>query len=144
MSQMEIRSFRESDRASLISLWQRCDLTRPWNDPDRDVDRRVLHGESGNEGILLAFGEGSLIGAVMFGYDGHRGSVNYLCVDPEHRRSGLAGVLMQAVEEKLRAQGCPKINLMVRTGNLSVRDFYHAIGYEDQEVVVLGKRLIED
>ena len=82
--------------------------------------------------------------SVMAGYDGHRGWVNYLAVDPDHRHQGLAGRLMSEVEATLTALGCPKISLQVRAGNEVALDFYTGLGYEPDRTVVLGKRLITD
>jgi ribosomal protein S18 acetylase RimI-like enzyme len=80
----------------------------------------------------------------MAGYDGHRGWVNYLAVQPEFQRRGYGQALMQAVEQGLLAMGCPKINLQVRSNNESVLAFYRHIGYVQDEVVSLGRRLIPD
>jgi ribosomal protein S18 acetylase RimI-like enzyme len=52
--------------------------------------------------------------------------------------------MMAAIEKKLLAKGCPKINLMIRTDNLGAVKFYEKIGYKTDETVQLGKRLEED
>ena len=93
---------------------------------------------------FLLFFSYSNFGSVMGGYDGHRGSVNYLGIHPDHKNEGLGKLLMNRIEEELIKMGCPKINLMVRNSNLDVHEFYRVIGYEEQEVVVFGKRLIPD
>ena len=77
----------------------------------------------------------------MVGHDGHRGWIYYLAVRSDLRRSGLGRELMQASERWLQERGVPKVNLMVRTTNTAVVAFYEALGYEDGEVVVLGKFL---
>jgi hypothetical protein len=55
---VHIRTFGEPDRAAVISLWHRVGLTRPWNDPHRDIDRKLadspwglLVGEDGDRVI---------------------------------------------------------------------------------------------
>jgi ribosomal protein S18 acetylase RimI-like enzyme len=82
--------------------------------------------------------------SAMFGYEGHRGWVNYLAVSPDHQRQGHAKTLMQHGEALLLASGCPKLSLLVRAGNTSVVSFYQALGYQEDVVVCLGKRLIPD
>ncbi|GJM39701.1 MAG: putative N-acetyltransferase [Acidimicrobiales bacterium] len=139
---MRIRLFREEDRAAVIDLWRRCDLTRPWNDPDLDIDRKVARDPDGF--LVLEDDVGTLVGCAMFGYDGHRGSVNYLGVDPDRRGGGHARLLMAEIEQRLQSVGCPKINLMVRTGNVDVVAFYERLGYGTEDVVTMGNRLIED
>lgn len=135
-----IRPFGETDRAALIRLWRDCDLTRPWNDPDADIDRAVANPTSA---ILIAEVDGRLNGSVMCGYDGHRGWVYYLAVTTDARKSGSGRLLMTAAENWLRDRGCPKIELMVRDTNDGVIRFYEALDYEHQPVKVLARWLIE-
>lgn len=137
-----IRPFEETDRQQVIALWHTCTLTRPWNDPNKDIDRKNGFGA---DLFLVMMSDERLVGTVMGGYDGHRGVMNYLAVDPEFRGKGLGRLLVEALETKLRALGCPKINLLVRTDNIAVSDFYSTLDYKAQDdVVVFGKRLIED
>jgi len=138
---MHIRPFQADDEAAVIALWQRCKLTRPWNDPRKDIARKV--GVQ-RELFLVGVEAGAIVAAVMAGYDGHRGSVNYLAVDPQHRRRGFGRALMQQIEALLTERGCPKVNLMVRAANADVMAFYRRLGYAPDEVVALGKRLIPD
>jgi ribosomal protein S18 acetylase RimI-like enzyme len=137
----QIRPFRTDDEAALVALWAACDLLRPWNDPHRDIRRKLALRD---DLLLVASDAGELVGSVMAGYEGHRGWINYLAVAPAHRRRGLGRQLMREAEERLAAVGCPKINLQVRAGNADVLAFYEAIGYRVDEVVSLGKRLVDD
>ena len=146
---MLIRAFRPADRAAVIDLWQRCGITRPWNDPDRDIDRKLAVRDDlflvgvGNGGNGDGHGR-TPIATMMVGYDGHRGWVNYLAVDPAFQGRGLGRVLMREAERRLQAIGCPKLNLQVRSDNGAVLAFYRALGYEVDAAVSLGKRLIAD
>ena len=142
---LAVRTFAEPDRAAVIRLWERCELTRPWNDPDRDIDRKLAVDPGGFlVGEIDDDGHDTLVASVMAGYDGHRGWINYLAVDPDRRGRGHAAAMMAAAEELLRGRGCPKINLQVRTGNRPAIGFYEAIGYSHDEVVSLGRRLVDD
>jgi ribosomal protein S18 acetylase RimI-like enzyme len=138
---MKIRAFQESDEAAVMALWQACELTRPWNNPRKDIARKL-----GVQSELFVVGmEGDeLIASAMFGFEGHRGWVNYLAVSPAHQRKGHASTLMHWGEEALKARGCPKINLQIRSSNAPVIAFYQSLGYGADEVVSLGKRLIPD
>lgn len=138
---MEIRVFRQDDFEEVITLWERCDLLRPWNDPEMDIERKMNHDP---ELFLVAEVGGEIVGSVMGGYDGHRGSAYYLGVHPEFRGRGIANALLNRLEKKLIARGCPKINLMVREENDSVLAMYEHLGYEVQDSISMGKRLIED
>jgi len=140
-SRMDIRCFVETDTAAVITLWQACELTRSWNDPAKDIVRKL-----GVQPELFLIGEvaGRLMASAMAGYDGHRGWVNYLAVHPDFRRQGHGEVLMRHVEQALLTMGCPKLNLQVRSSNAGVLGFYRALGYLQDDVVSLGKRLIPD
>jgi ribosomal protein S18 acetylase RimI-like enzyme len=94
--------------------------------------------------FLVGILEGELVASAMFGYDGHRGSVSYVAVSPAHRRLSLGLQLMKAGEALLAQRGCPKVNLLVRGSNTEVIEFYRRLGYQVEDVVGLGKRLIED
>ena len=135
---MIIRAFELTDEPTVIDLWRQCDLIRPQNDPAKDV-RRKLNVQS--QMFLVAELENKIIGTVMAGYEGHRGWINYLAVSPQHRRQGIGTALMQEAERILRLEGCPKINLQVRSANRDVIEFYRKIGFAVDDVVSLGKRL---
>ena len=135
---MEIRTFQESDKDAVIAMWRRCELVRPQNDPDQDIDLKM----SFQPGLSFIATEGdSIVGSVMAGYEGHRGWINYLAVDPGTQGAGLGAKLMKHAEEELRGLGCVKINLQVRSSNEKVLGFYRAIGYLQDDVISMGKRL---
>lgn len=136
-----IRTFARRDEDAVVALWRATGLTRPWNDPHADIARKLAVQP---ELFLVGELDGEIVASAMAGYDGHRGSVYYLAVSPDHQRRGHARALMAEVERRLEAIGCPKLNLMVRRDNTGVLGFYHELGYDEQSVVVLGKRLIED
>ncbi|HEX7631532.1 MAG TPA: GNAT family acetyltransferase [Lacunisphaera sp.] len=136
-----IRSFRQSDELAVIALWRACGLVRPQNDPKKDIARKLRVNP---EWFLVAESGGQIVGAVMAGYEGHRGWINYLAVDPQQRRAGLGRALMAEAERVLRAAGCPKINLQVRPENKDVIAFYEAIGFAVEGTISLGKRLEQD
>ena len=136
-----LRSYRPGDREALVSLWSICELTRPWNNPHRDIDRKLAR--DGDNLLVLEQG-GQLIASVMVGYEGHRGWVNYLAVHPDHRRQGLGRLLMDVAERRLRDLGCAELNLQVRASNETATEFYRQIGYTVDDVVSLGKRLEHD
>lgn len=138
---MNIRAFRNEDKDCVIQLWIACGLTRPWNNPEKDIERKL----SMNDDLFLVAVDGKEIaGSVMGGYEGHRGWINYLAVHPHHQHKGLGRLLMSTIEQKLLALNCPKINLQVRSGNDEVIAFYQSLGFVDDKCLSFGKRLIHD
>ena len=138
---MQIRPYLEADEQAVVNLWQVCELTRPWNNPQRDIARKL---EVQRELFLVGEIDGRIVASVMAGYDGHRGWINYLAVHPDFQRRRVASELMEAAQAVLLELGCPKINLQVRLSNESAVGFYKSIGYAQDEVVSFGKRIIPD
>ncbi len=141
MTDMQIRPFRAHDTEPVVALWRECDLTRPWNDPARDIERKVAMAD---DLFLVGLVAGHVVGTVMAGYEGHRGWINYLAIDPSERGTGRGRALMAAAETRLRDLGCPKINLQVRRTNPDAIAFYERIGFVGDDTVSLGKRLVID
>ena len=138
---MRIRPYATGDETAVIALWEACRLTRPWNDPRKDIARKLAVQP---ELFLVGTVNGEIVGSVMAGYEGHRGWVNYLAVAPCARRRGHARALMQRVEQLLLERGCPKLSLLVRNSNPEAVAFYRRLGYAQDDSVSLGKRLISD
>jgi len=141
MNTLTIRPFQSADENAVIALWSACGLIVPQNDPKRDIARKQ---QVNPEWFLVGELDGKIIAACMAGYEGHRGWINYLAVHPDHQRQGLARELMQHAEGLLRATGCPKINLQVRSTNTAVIAFYESLGFTVDPVVSMGKRLEYD
>jgi len=138
---MEIVEYREKNAKEVTELWYKCNLVVPSNNPRKDIERKLMIDR---ELFLVGILKGKVIASVMGGYEGHRGWINYLAVDPGYRRNGYGRHMMQEVEKRIRARGCPKINLQVRASNEAGIQFYRSLGYTDDNVIGLGKRLVED
>ncbi|MBL9138877.1 MAG: GNAT family acetyltransferase [Verrucomicrobiales bacterium] len=138
---MIVRPFEPSDEETVVELWKRCDLVRAWNDPRKDMRRKLAVRP---DLFLVGVEDGRVVGTVMAGYEGHRGWINYLAVDPELRRRGFGRALMDAAEQKLRECGCPKINLQIRPTNRAVIEFYQRLGFVVDQAISMGKRLEQD
>lgn len=140
-NQLHIRPYQRDDERAVIELWIDCGLVAPWNNPKRDIERKLRVNA---EWFLVGVHEGRLVATCMAGYEGHRGWINYLAVSPSHRRQGIGATMMAEAESRLRAAGCPKINLQVRVTNQEVIEFYRSIGFSDDHVLSMGKRLEPD
>ncbi len=138
---MKVRAYNDNDKEEVISLWDECGLVVPQNDPSKDIERKL---KVDPDLFLVGVNENEIVASVMGGYEGHRGWINYLAVKPSEQRKSYGQFIMQAVEVLLRKKGCPKINLQIRTNNEAVIAFYCAMGYGNDNVVGLGKRLEYD
>lgn len=131
------RPMGDDDLEGVIALWTACDLTRPWNDARRDID--FARGKA-NSDILVGIEMDELVASILVGHDGHRGWYYYVSVSPQHQGKGLGRATVAAGESWLKERGIWSINLMIRSENTGMRDFYSALGYEMRDVVVMGKR----
>ncbi len=139
---MEIRPFEDADEDAVIALWERCGLLRSWNDPRKDIARKL---QLQRELFFVGTINGAIVATAMAGYDGHRGWINYLAVDPASQRKGFGRALMERAARSLaEALGCPKINLQVRRENQAAVAFYQRIGFREDAVLSFGKRLERD
>lgn len=139
--QVKIRPFQLSDQKNVLKLWHLCGLIVSQNNPVQDIDRKLRVNP---EWFLVAEIDGDVIATCMAGYEGHRGWINYLAVRPDLQRRGFGKKIMRRAETLLKAAGCPKINLQIRSNNLNVIRFYESMGYMQDPVASLGKRLIPD
>jgi ribosomal protein S18 acetylase RimI-like enzyme len=137
-SHLVIRRFQPTDTDAVVDLWQQCGLTRPWNDPYQDIELKMAFQP---ELFFVGTLDGRVIASVMAGYEGHRGWIQYLGVSPDHQRQGIGSRIMVAAEHALRELGCVKINLQVRETNRAVIAFYEKLGFSDDHVLSMGKRL---
>jgi len=140
-SSLLIRPFQTEDEDALVALWKMCELTVPWNNPHKDIARKL---QVQPELFLVGILDSNLIATVMGGYDGHRGWINFLAVHPDFRENGYGQKIMNSVETEIRKMGCPKINLQIRTGNDKIAFFYQKHGFTNDHLVSMGKRLEAD
>ena len=138
MTELSISPIADTDVPAIIALWQRCGLTRPWNDPASDI---AFARRGNNATILVGRADSVIVASAMVGHDGHRGWIYYVAVDPEQQRQDFGRAIMSAAEDWLRQQGVEKVQLMVRPDNHQVRAFYDRLGYATQERVVYAKWL---
>ena len=136
---LSVRPFQHGEREALQRLWARVfPDDPPWNAPEVMIENKL---KVQPELILVGKVDGTLVGAVIAGFDGVRGWIYHLAIAPEYRRRGFATQLVRAAEDGLRRLGCPKVNLQVRAVNHEVVAFYRSIGYEIEERVSMGRRL---
>jgi ribosomal protein S18 acetylase RimI-like enzyme len=136
--QLVVRPYEPADEAAVVDLWRRCGLVVPWNDPHRDIAMKL---QVNPELFLVGTVGGRVVATVMAGYDGHRGWIYSLGVEPELQRHGFGRRVMDEAEGRLRERGCHKINLQVRSSNAGVIAFYERLGFQVEDRVSMGKRL---
>jgi ribosomal protein S18 acetylase RimI-like enzyme len=133
---MNLRKFRKSDNSSLIELWHKVFIDDPpHNEPSQVIGAKLRVDDL----IFVAEGNGGIIGACMAGYDGHRGWLYAVAVDPDHRRKGIGAQLVNYSLQALRQLGCIKVNLQIRSTNTEIADFYHSLGFSVEDRISMGR-----
>jgi ribosomal protein S18 acetylase RimI-like enzyme len=135
---LAITAIEDADVTAVVALWERCGLTRPWNDPAADI---ALARKGANSTILIGREDDKIVASAMVGHEGHRGWVYYVAVDPNRRGQGLGRTIMNAAEDWLRQAGIAKLQLLVRQDNAKASAFYETIGYDEAAVTVFAKWL---
>ncbi len=134
-----VRAYRGEDHDAVVRLWRTVFPNAPArNDPVLDIRRKA---EVQPELFLVAELEGAVVGTCMAGFDGHRGWVHLLAVDPACRRRGVGRGLMERAAALLAERGCPKLNLQVRGATPEVAGFYERLGFQVEERISMGKVL---
>ncbi|HEY1607875.1 MAG TPA: GNAT family acetyltransferase [Paraburkholderia sp.] len=140
---VSIRAFTEADTDAVLALWLNAfpeyrQPDKPHRDPRLSIVNKLA---TQPELFFVATCSDAIVGTILAGYDGHRGWLYSLAVDPVVRRQGIGTRLVAHAENALAERGCPKVNLQVLPGKHEVLGFYEALGYNADPVLSLGKRL---
>jgi ribosomal protein S18 acetylase RimI-like enzyme len=139
LERLQIRRFHESDTGTVVALWTTVfAYSTPHNAPASVIGQKLAVQP---QLFFVAVLDGAVVGTVMGGYDGHRGWVYSLAVDPRARRRGVGTAMMKQLERDLAARGCPKVNLQVLSSNVETVEFYKKLGYSVEERISMGKLL---
>lgn len=138
---LAFRPIEDVDVDTVVALWEKCGLTRPQNDPHRDI---AFAREGPASEVLVGLLDDKIVASVMVGHDGHRGTVYYVSCDPDLQGREFGRQTMAAAEAWLRLRGVWKLNLVIRDDNERVRGFYEALGYETEPRILMARRLDTD
>jgi ribosomal protein S18 acetylase RimI-like enzyme len=134
--ELKIRPFEERDRDTVKALWRAAFAEFP-DDPDDTINFCL---RSGNGALFVGVLGEAVVATVLAGHDGHRGWLYHVATAPEHRSRGYGRNMVAHAEAHLTAQGVPKVNLQIRTGNAAVQGFYERLGYTLEPRINMGKR----
>ncbi|OLC09422.1 MAG: hypothetical protein AUH39_04665 [Chloroflexi bacterium 13_1_40CM_67_9] len=136
---MEIRDLRGSDGDELRALWRACGI----RDRPGDDDESLAAMASRNPGLCIVGREGDrVVASALAGFDGRRGWLYHVATHPEVRHRGIATRLVRTIEDRLRAIGCRKLNLIVWDGEEDAMAFWSSIGYRREKLVEYAKELV--
>ena len=125
-----IRSATEEDIQAVLDLWGAAGSLPSVTD-SLDGLSRLLAGDP--QALLVAELDGVLAGSLIAAWDGWRGSFYRLAVSPEHRRKGLATMLLREGERRLRKRGAVRFTAIVADDDPTAMSFWQATDYEQQQ-----------
>jgi ribosomal protein S18 acetylase RimI-like enzyme len=135
---VHVSSYRPEHFGGVRELWEEVfPEDPPWNRAEVAIPAKLaVQGEL----FLVAEQDGSVVGTVMAGFDGHRGWLYSVGTKLSMQRNGVGSMLVMEAERRLHALGCTKINLQIRAGNEAVAEFYRHLGYAIEDRISMGKR----
>lgn len=129
----------EHHRRCVVQLWQTVfGYETAHNTPSLAIDKKLAAADGL---FFVALSGNEVVGTVLAGYDGHRGSLYSVAVHPSHRRKSIGMNLVRHAERALTARGCMKINLQIVSSNESVKAFYESLGYSTEPRISMGKKI---
>ena len=131
-SSVRIRSARATDVAAILKLWKLAGIKSSDPDERRSLNTRLRRDRNL---FLVAVIGSQLVGTLITGWDGWRGTMARLAVDPSHRRRGIAQRLVARAESRLRRLGAKKIGALVFTDNRLAARFWREVGYVPDSAV---------
>lgn len=140
---IEIIDFdRNKHQNQVIDLWN---LVFAYHAPHNDPQLVIKKKKDFKDGLFfVALKDNKVIGTIMAGYDGRRGWIYAMVVDPDYQKQGVGSSLLSHAEEKLRERGCLKVNLQIMEDNRDVEQFYRSKGYKVEKRISMGKRLYRE
>ncbi|MEM9774658.1 MAG: GNAT family acetyltransferase [Chloroflexota bacterium] len=139
MASFTTRTYKPSDYEKILALWKAAGIILSRSDTPAGLKQKL---ERDSDLFFVLEDESSrLIGAVMGSYDGRRGWINHLAIDPTYQGKGLGKIMMTELEKRFKAIGCEKINLLIEPTNAAVQSFYEGIGYTADELIFMEKWL---
>jgi ribosomal protein S18 acetylase RimI-like enzyme len=125
-----IRNAGEGDIAAVLDLWVVAGSVPSVSDSTDGLARLLA---TDPQALLVAEHDGVLVGSLIAAWDGWRGSFYRLAVSPEHRRVGLATMLLREGERRLRERGAVRLTAIVADDEQGAMAFWRAAGYERQQ-----------
>jgi ribosomal protein S18 acetylase RimI-like enzyme len=127
--QPAIRRAVAADVSAVLDLWRRAGAEPTHTDDAESVRRLIDHDPAA---LIVADRDGEIVGSVIAGWDGWRGSIYRLVVAPEHRRAGLGRRLLAEAERRMAEVGAVRSQAIVVETDEQATAFWRAVGWKQQ------------
>ncbi|MHA1115129.1 MAG: GNAT family N-acetyltransferase [Candidatus Heimdallarchaeaceae archaeon] len=131
---MEIKNFSMDYYDEVYELWKKTGLTVTKSDSREGVKIML---ERNPDLFLIGIENDKLVSVVYGGFDGRRGFVHHLAVDPDFQRKGLGKMMMEELVKRFKRMNVEKIHLFIEKRNLGVIEFYKRLGWYLRDDLVM-------
>jgi len=127
---MKIEKFSMEFYDEVIQLWRNAGIGVGSSDSKEELEKMLNRNP---DLFLIGRIKDQIIVVVIGGFDGRRGYVHHLAVDPAYQKKGYGRKIMNTLNEIFRQKGIHKIHLFIERRNKEVVDFYRNLGWEIRE-----------
>lgn len=131
---MKIEKFTMEFYETVVNLWKKAGINVGSTDTRKELERMLQRNPNL---FLIGKVDNSVIDVVMGGFDGRRGYVHHLAIDPDYQRRGYGKMLMNDLIEKFRKMSVHKIHLFIEKYNKDVVEFYQNLGWEMRDDLIM-------
>ena len=136
---VDIRDFVIEDYVAVARLWKDCGFEERPGDSLSGIKMKL---ERDPDLFLVAKEGAKVLGAVIGAWDGRRGWIYHIAVDPGSRRKKLGSALVREVERRMRKKGALRVHALIMKWNAPSLCMFQTLGYDCQDdLVVVGKAL---
>lgn len=130
----KINEMGEGDFPDVHHLWISVGFDLTLSDSFDEVKKMIKF----NPGLCLVGrnNQGKLIGAVLGGFDGRRGWIHHLAIDPSYQRKGLGRKIIIELIGRFKLKNVVKLKLEILESNKDVIDFYKKMGWDFRSELV--------
>ena len=131
---MKIENFSLQFYEDVVIIWKKTGISITSSDTKKEVN--VMLNKNPDLCLIAKIDE-KVIGVVMGGFDGRRGYVHHLAIDPEYQRKGYGKLLMDELTERFQKKRVHKVHLFIEKHNKDVINFYRKLGWEIRNDLVM-------
>jgi ribosomal protein S18 acetylase RimI-like enzyme len=131
---MKIEKFTMELYEEIVLLWRKAGISVGSSDTREELERVLQRNP---DLFLIGKIHKKIVGVVIGGFDGRRGYVHHLAVDPDYQKKGYGKMIMDELIEKFRNIGVHKIHLFIEKYNQDVIEFYRNLGWEIRDDLIM-------
>lgn len=131
---MIIEKFSMKFYEEIVELWRKSGISVGSTDTKEELERVVRRTP---QLFLVGKIDEKIISVVIGGFDGRRGYVHHLAVDPDYQKKGYGKMIMGELMNKFLKLKVHKVHLFLEKYNKEVVEFYRNLGWEIRDDLIM-------